>query len=88
MKVILYIIRGLLSDKKYIGITNNLQRRLYEHRKGTTKGGQLIGEFELIHSEEFFDYASARNREIFLKSGQGRQWIKDNILETRSARGG
>jgi len=85
MKVTLYIIRGFLSGKKYIGITNNLQRRLAEHRTGTSKGGQLIGEFELIHTEEFDDYASARNREIFFKSGQGRQWINDNISETRSA---
>jgi len=48
MKVTLYIIRGVLSGKKYIGITNDLQR-LREHHDGISKGGQLIGDFELIN---------------------------------------
>jgi putative endonuclease len=79
---------GLTTEKHYVGITNNLQRRLQEHAGGTTKGGQIIGEFELIHTEEFEDYSSARKREKFLKSGQGRKWIKENIAETRPAKGG
>jgi putative endonuclease len=88
MMIKLYIIKGLTSGKHYVGITNNLQRRLQEHAGGVTKGGQVIGEFELIHTEEFTDYLSARKREKFLKSGQGRKWIKENISETRSAKGG
>jgi putative endonuclease len=88
MKVTLYIIKGILSGKKYVGITNDLQRRLREHHDGNSKGGQLIGDFELIHTEEFDDYSSARRREIFLKSGQGRKWINDSVMKTRPARGG
>ena len=85
MKVTLYIIRGISSRKNYVGITNDLKRRLNEHRNGTTKGGQLIGDFELIYTEEFDDYLSARKREVFLKSGKGRQWIKKNIVKPRPA---
>jgi len=88
MKVFLYIIRGISSGKNYVGITNNLERRLNEHRSGQTKGGQVIGDFQLLHTEEFTDYETAREREIFLKSGQGRQWINKTILKTRPARGG
>ena len=80
MKITLYIVKGLSTGKHYIGITNNLQRRLQEHRKGSTKGGQIIGDFELVHTEEFPDYLSARKREKFLKSGQGRKWIKESII--------
>jgi putative endonuclease len=87
MAIYLYILKGLTS-KHYVGITNNLQRRLQEHASGATKGGQVIGKFELIHTETFADYLSARKREKFLKSGQGRKWIKENISETRSAKGG
>jgi len=71
-----------------VGITNNLERRLQEHASGTTKGGQVLGEFELIHTEEFADYLSARKHEKYLKSGQGRKWIKENITETRPSEGG
>ena len=81
MKIFLYIIRGISSGKKYVGITNNLERRLKEHRSGQTKGGQVIGDFQLLHTEEFIDYETAREMEIFLKSGQGRQWINKTILK-------
>jgi putative endonuclease len=85
MEIKLYIIRGRKSGKHYIGITNNLARRIEEHSRGATKGGQIIGEFELIYTEEFADYSTAREREKFSKSGQGRRWIKNNIEETRPA---
>ena len=88
MKIKLHTIKGLTTGKHYIGITNNLARRLQEHTSGATKGGQVIGVFELLHTEEFADYPSARKREKFLKSGQGRKWIKENIAETRPAKGG
>jgi putative endonuclease len=81
MKTTLYIIKGLSTKKHYIGITNDLQRRLQEHRSGSSKGGQIIGDFELMHSEEFSDYSSARKREKFLKSGQGRKWIKESLIK-------
>jgi putative endonuclease len=85
VKIKLYIIKGVTNEKHYVGITNNLQRRLKEHARGATKCGQVIGEFELIYTEEFADYTSARKREKFLKSGQGRKWIKENNSETRPA---
>jgi len=88
MKIKLYIIKGLTNGKHYVGITNDLQRRLQEHASGATKGGQVIGKFDLIYTEEFADYLSARKREKFLKSGQGRRWINENIAETRPAKGG
>ncbi len=86
-RIILYVIRGLTTGKNYVGITNNLDRRLSEHRSGHSKSGQIIGEFELVHTENFDSYSEARKREIFLKSGHGRNWLS-NYLATRSAKGG
>jgi predicted GIY-YIG superfamily endonuclease len=59
-----------------------------EHKSGHTKAGQTIGPFVLLHLEQFPDYRSARNREKFLKSGQGREFL--NLLEpgTGPASGG
>jgi predicted GIY-YIG superfamily endonuclease len=48
VKIVLYIIEGISSGKKYIGITNNLQRRLQENKSKYTKGGQITGDFRLI----------------------------------------
>ncbi|TAN39638.1 MAG: GIY-YIG nuclease family protein [Nitrospirae bacterium] len=75
MRILVYILRSLSNGKRYIGITNDLNRRLHEHSSGITKGGQVLGRFELLHTEEYAEYSAARNREKFLKSGQGRQWL-------------
>jgi len=81
-----YVLQG--KNKRYVGITNDLARRLAEHRSGGTKGGQIIGRFRLLHTEEFPDYASARRREKFLKSGQGREFLSNLYPATRPASGG
>jgi putative endonuclease len=72
--ITLYVLKGK-SGKRYIGITNNLSRRLKEHRSHKTKGGQLIDDFIVVYTETFPDYQTARIKEKFLKSGQGRKWL-------------
>ena len=73
--IILYVLKSLATGQRYIGVTNNLERRLVEHRRGNSKAGQQLGEFTLLHSEEFEDYHLARQREKYLKSGHGRAWL-------------
>ena len=79
--IFLYIIRSLDTNRHYVGITNNVGRRLREHRKKQSKGSISLGKFKLVHTEEFCDYKAAREREKFLKSGMGREWIKVNLPE-------
>jgi putative endonuclease len=82
--VMLYVLKGK-GGKRYVGITNNLSRRLREHRMKATKGGQLLGDFIVLCTEEFPDYKTARERERFLKSGQGRKWLDEFESGTRPA---
>ncbi|MBW1702728.1 MAG: GIY-YIG nuclease family protein [Deltaproteobacteria bacterium] len=42
--VTLYVLKAK-TGRRYVGITNNLSRRLREHRKKVTKGGQILGDF-------------------------------------------
>jgi putative endonuclease len=74
--ITVYVLEGTRTGKRYAGITNNLKRRLIEHRNHRTKGSQIIGTFTLLHVELFPDHAAARVRERFLKSGQGRVWLR------------
>jgi putative endonuclease len=83
--ITLYVLRGKTIAKRYIGITNDLHRRVGEHRSGCTKGGQILGEFEVIHIESFADHRAARVREKFLKSGKGREWLNIRYLLSRPA---
>ena len=85
--VIVYVLKGE-NGKRYVGITNDLARRIEEHRAGRSKGSQIIGVFTLLHTEEFPNYESARTREKFLKSGQGRAWLNQLEERTRPAGGG
>lgn len=85
--VFVYVLRGS-NGKRYVGITNNIERRLAEHRTRRTKAGQILGEFVLVMSESHPDYASARKREVFLKSGQGRKWLDENTPRPLPAIGG
>jgi len=76
--VYLYVIQGRATDKRYVGITNDLDRRLKEHRGLKSKGGQILGgDFFLLHSESHEDYVQARIREKFLKSGKGRELLRE-----------
>lgn len=86
--VYVYVLEGVDTEKRYVGITNNLDRRLTEHRGKRTKGGQLLGDFTLLHVEHFSSYNAARKREIFLKSGQGRKLLTERRPRTRPAKGG
>ena len=83
--VTLYVLKGT-TGKRYVGITNNLGRRLSEHRSKRTKAGQSLDKFKVYHTETFHDYQSARAREKFLKSGQGRKWLDEMDLKSESAR--
>jgi len=79
--ITLYVLKGK-AGKRYVGITNDFSRRLKEHRSHKTKAGQLLDDFFVLYTESFPDYKSARIKEKFFKSGQGRKWL--DVLENTS----
>ncbi|MFC1859613.1 GIY-YIG nuclease family protein [Thermodesulfobacteriota bacterium] len=83
--ITLYVLKGK-TGKRYVGITNDLPRRLREHQSHRTKCGELPGEFFVLHTETFPDYESARERGEILKCGQGRHWIDELELAPEVAK--
>ena len=63
-----YILTNKYNTTIYIGVTSNLQKRLYEHKNklidGFTKKYNLN---KLVYFEEFNDISSAIEREKYLK---------------------
>ncbi|MBL7179380.1 MAG: GIY-YIG nuclease family protein [Pseudomonadota bacterium] len=57
--VTLYVLKGETGNR-YVGITNDLSRRIKEHRSQRSKGGQLLEDFSLLYTEIFDDYVTAR----------------------------
>ena len=68
-----YVLRSSTNGRLYTGSTNDLERRMAEHRRGKTRYTRHTGPFALVYSEEHATRIDARRRERFLKSGQGRE---------------
>lgn len=73
--IFVYVIKSQKFKFRYVGITDNLERRLVEHNSGKNNSTSFYEPFDLLYTEEYKDYQEARNREKFLKSGQGRKFL-------------
>ncbi|MEO9872302.1 GIY-YIG nuclease family protein [Ekhidna sp.] len=60
----------------YVGLSNNLKRRLEGHNGGKNKTTRPYRPFVLIHSESFETRTEAREREKYLKSGIGKDFLR------------
>jgi predicted GIY-YIG superfamily endonuclease len=60
-----YILRG--GERYYIGATDNLERRLAEHKRGGNHTTHRFGELTLVAAKEMPSMAEARRLEIDLK---------------------
>jgi predicted GIY-YIG superfamily endonuclease len=57
--ITLYVLKGR-NGKRYVGITNDLPRRINEHRLQKSKGSQILKDFTLLLTEEFPVFKSSR----------------------------
>ena len=70
-------IAGSISKKIYIGVTNNLPRRIYEHKKGLVDGFTKKYKIKkLVYYEETNNIYSAIEREKQLKKWRREKKIK------------
>ena len=75
----IYFLTNTRNTVLYIGVTNNLKRRVFEHRKGFVKGfTSKYMLYKLIYFEVFEDYYHAIEREKQLKGW--RRSKKDNLI--------
>ena len=77
-----YVLYSVSGGKTYVGFTNDVQRRLFEHNVSESKGFTLrYRPWTLIRSESYPTQTEARSREKFLKTGRGRDEIKKYVNE-------
>lgn len=75
MKYFVYVLKND-SGKFYKGMTNNLSRRLKEHKSGHTITTSKMKNLEVAYFEEFDNFNDARRRELYFKSAAGRRFLK------------
>ncbi len=68
------------DGKFYKGMTNDLERRLKEHRSRETVTTSKMINIRLVYSEEFDNFDTARKRELYFKSAAGRRFLKKHII--------
>ena len=71
---IVYILKSEVAEKSYVGITDNLERRLSQHNLGNSFYTSRYKPWEIIYTEEVEDRETARKRERYLKSAAGRKY--------------
>ena len=83
-----YAIYNEKNNKIYIVQTSNLPSRLELHNKKEFKRcytARFDGKWELVYTESLDTRQEALNRERQLKSYQGRQFVKNLIINSRVA---
>ncbi len=76
-----YILYSKKRNHFYKGSSheNGHLSRLEAHNAGKVKSTKAGIPWELVHVEFFDEYSLARKRELFLKTGPGRTWIKEQF---------
>ena len=78
-----YIMTNVSDAVLYVGVTNDLQRRIYEHKNKLVKGfSEKYNLYKLVYYEETNDIKSAIAREKQLKNWR-RQW-KVNLIKAEN----
>lgn len=79
-----YVIRSLSTGRLYTGHTMDLHKRLREHNDPESFSShftkRIPGPWILVYSEPFPTRAEAYRRERWLKTGRGREYLRQ-ILE-------
>ncbi|PIP26773.1 MAG: excinuclease ABC subunit C [Candidatus Moranbacteria bacterium CG_4_9_14_3_um_filter_40_7] len=77
-----YIYILLLSNKQiYTGFTDNLKRRINEHKSGKVKFTSQRLPIKLIHYEVYLLKKDAMRREKYLKTTEGKRFLKQQLKE-------
>ena len=77
----IYILATQRNKMLYIGVTNNLVRRVYEHKQGIVDGfTKKFNIKKLVYYEQYSNILQAIEREKVLKEWR-REW-KDHLIST------
>ncbi|MFM7839751.1 MAG: GIY-YIG nuclease family protein [Chitinophagaceae bacterium] len=74
-----YAIVSESSRENYVGMTLDAQRRLKEHNNRRNRYTKSLRPWKLFRIEYFHDWNEARQREKYLKSGVGKEFLKSMV---------
>jgi len=75
------------NKRWYTGSTNDLRKRFNEHNANKNRSTKNKGPFKVIYYEACINEQDARSREIYLKSGMGKRYLKNRLKRFLSLTG-
>ncbi len=75
-KYFVYVLKSTLSNRIYIGSTQDIERRMARHNGGSVKSTKPYRPWILLEVREFKTRGEAMKTEQHLKTGQQRELIK------------
>ena len=74
-----YVIKSQIDSRLYVGLSNNVERRVGEHNHGHVFSTKGYRPWNLVYYENIGNRKEARVREKYLKSGCGKEFLKEII---------
>ena len=75
----MYYVYALKSEQRnyiYVGMSNDVDRRLREHNSGYEKTTKPYRPFTLIYTKSFETRVLAREHEKYLKTSSGKRYLR------------
>jgi putative endonuclease len=83
--IFLYIIKSETVGELYVGICKDIENRVREHNKGKNRYTKGLRPWKIVHSEQFPDWQTAREKEKYYKSGSGKERLKEMLLNIQAS---
>lgn len=77
-----YVLISLKDKRFYVGYTEDIKKRLLEHENGRVPSTKHCRPLKLLHYEFYINKTDAKAREVFLKSGFGREQLRLSLKRT------
>lgn len=74
-----YILKSEVDNQYYTGYTSNLRQRIKYHNEGKVKSTKNRRPLVLIYFEGCLNQQDATRREKYLKSGNGKIYLKNRL---------
>ena len=74
-----YVLKSQKSGQLYTGSTNDLRKRLSQHNLGQSTWTKKGVPWELIYYEACLSEEDTQARELYLKSGPGKAYLKNRL---------
>lgn len=82
-----YVLKSVKSGRFYTGATNDLRKRLTLHNDGKSVFTKKDKPYDLVYYEACLNKEDAFAREVYLKSGNGKRFIRNRLKRFLSLTG-